>query len=383
MKILLVTGDMNIGGVTSAAISFCNHFSKQGNEIHCLNLGEKNGEVEAQFDREVKLLRLNFPSRLWNISYKNIAKDKKISNFFLFILGGIKKLTIRNGVWYKCIFFNQFKKNSYDIAIAFRQNEPCYFYVLNRIRAKKKIALIHGDINYMGNISTWDKYFHLFDTIACVSNFVREGFERKYPTLKKQFRTLYNLIPLDAITAHGLRKSSINYEKGTFNIVTVSRIENKHKNVDLIHDVVRILKQSTTCQFLWHIIGDGPHYEENRREVIRLGIDDKIIYHGTICTPYAEIKNADLLVVTSRTESFCLVVAESLALGTPVVMTDFPVAYELFKDIGSEYIVKNSPIEVANVISNIMKYGYNVPVRSLTQIVEKHNKTAEAQFYAL
>jgi len=48
----------------------------------------------------------------------------------------------------------------------------------------------------------------------------------------------------------------------------------------------------------------------------------KVIILGSVINPYPIIKNAHLSVMVSSSESFSLVVVESMALGVPVIATD-------------------------------------------------------------
>lgn len=72
------------------------------------------------------------------------------------------------------------------------------------------------------------------------------------------------------------------------------------------------------------ILGDGPERAKLLALRDALGLRLKVQMPGFLENPLPYIANADLLVLASRFEGFGLVLAESLACGTPVVSTDCP-----------------------------------------------------------
>lgn len=71
----------------------------------------------------------------------------------------------------------------------------------------------------------------------------------------------------------------------------------------------------------WVIAGDGPERGALRAEIDRLGLGDLVHLVGPVERAAALVREANVLVMSSRAEGLGTVVLQALALGTPVVAT--------------------------------------------------------------
>lgn len=71
----------------------------------------------------------------------------------------------------------------------------------------------------------------------------------------------------------------------------------------------------------WVIAGDGPERNALRAEIRRLGLGDLVHLVGPVARAAALVREANVLVMSSRAEGLGTVVLQALALGTPVVAT--------------------------------------------------------------
>lgn len=72
------------------------------------------------------------------------------------------------------------------------------------------------------------------------------------------------------------------------------------------------------------ILGEGPERPALEGLVHDLGLDDDVSIPGYVTNPYAYLARARVFALSSSWEGFANVIAEALAMGTPVVATDCP-----------------------------------------------------------
>ena len=322
MKILVVTPDSKMGGITSAAVNFCNELLKRGHNVYFLDLSL--GYLCAEkLEDGVQLGSLKGISRCWNLGKSNIQKGSFFKRVGLGLLGFFKKLTVKSGLWYKLIFKRYKQFDDFDIAVAFRQCAPCYSFVLNKVQAEKKIGFVHGELKHMGDISSWKKYMSTFDKIAYVSNSVQKEFVTAYPELKNNACTIYNMFDVEKIKSLALEANPLTFDKSIKNIVTVARIDNDFKRIDWIPQMCAEIAKKTKQAFHWYIIGDGPDFDEVKSLINNYGVQDYVTMVGATNNPYAIWKDADFSVLLSKSEAYPMTVIETFILDIPIVVSRF------------------------------------------------------------
>lgn len=352
-KILFVVPDLDVGGVTSALSSAVKVLQDYGNQVSVLNMSSKaTGRITVQ----AEMLSLDGIAKYWDLGMENIKEEK---SFFrkigLILLGAMKKLTNRKKTWLKIVWRKKCFFQNFDVAIAFKQCTPCFLFVLNHVKSTKKVAFIHGEIEYMGDISAWEALMPFYDKVAYVSNAVKDGFVSRYPELARNAQVVYNLIDEKEIRKKALDgKKVIDKNNTCFRILTVSRIQNYLKQTDWIPMICKRLKTLTEKPFCWYIIGDGPDYEAVVKKIEELGVSDCIKLLRRMDNPYPYFLTSDLFVLTSKTESFGIVVSEALALSVPVIVSDYPAAKEIIDNGKNGIIVPKSIDKFAEQIALIL-----------------------------
>ena len=330
MNICIIVTDTNVGGVTASAVNFSNELSARGHKVSLLDMSGKH-QCANRLDENVSLLSLRGKSTRWNIRAEDLSCARGAKKLALLLLGAIKKLTIRSGLWFRLIFSKFNRGEAFDVAVAFRQCAPCYSFVLHKVKAKRKIGFMHGDVNEMGDISSWQKYMTKFDRIAYVSDAVKAGFIRVYPKLAANACTIYNTFNVGQILSKAEETPTIAFDPNKVNIVTVARITDQ-KRVDRVARVCKMLKDAGARPFHWYVLGDGDRMEEVRSLAASLDVGDVLTLAGSMSNPFPLVKNATFTVLPTAWESYGMVVIESFILGAPIVVTDYEALHELMTD---------------------------------------------------
>ena len=381
MKILIAVPDTGVGGVTTSAVNFSNELASRGHEVLFLDMSGENACAD-RLNEKVGFLSFKGKSRFWNISVQSVKNAHGRKKIGILALGAIKKLTIRSGLWYKLIFSKFSKDESFDVAIAFRQCAPCYSFVLNKVNAKKKIGFVHGELTYMGDISSWKKYMTRFDKIAYVSNAVKEQFIKTYPELERNACTIYNTFDVEQIKAMANEECDVVFDKNKVNIVTVARIDNGFKQIDWIVKICDSLKKKNNTPFHWYVVGGGPDYDATVAMAVELGLNDVLTFVGNQPNPYSFIKQSDFTVLTSKSEAYPMVVIESFVLKKPIVVTLFASITEMMDEEKHGLIAEQSIDNLVELVGGMIDNtdGTREGCTNYLQGIEINNDISYAQF---
>ncbi|MBI3633102.1 MAG: glycosyltransferase, partial [Candidatus Vogelbacteria bacterium] len=120
------------------------------------------------------------------------------------------------------------------------------------------------------------------------------------------------------------------YSQFKFIILMASRLT-KEKDVGLAIDAMgQIVKKIPSVGLL--ILGDGPKVQALRRSVKDVGLSSNIIFEPWNTDLVSYYKTADVFLLTSKFEGYAMTAVESLAAGTPVIMTDVGCAGDVVVD---------------------------------------------------
>ena len=254
----------------------------------------------------------------------------------------------------------------YDVAIAFSGNRYdkhgfiCdggdYNLILDRIKAKKKVAWIHNDLRKEG--FTHDiciRVFENFDAIVSVSYENKSLVDELVPEYKNKSVVIYNTYNLQQIKEYSKAGGNPYNDNGKFHFVTVARLSMHQKRQDRIIKACELLKQDGYDNFDWYLVGDGDR-EFFEKMASERHVNDLVKFVGIKTNPYPYYLHADAFVLTSAYEGFGMTIKEAQILGCPTLVTNFGPAKEAVKDGFEGVICENSTNGVYKMIKNILSH---------------------------
>jgi glycosyltransferase involved in cell wall biosynthesis len=158
--------------------------------------------------------------------------------------------------------------------------------------------------------------------LASISEGVLEILEAaRIPTPANRVRVIPAPVDLDGLNAriHGAPDHPWLRVSRVPNIVSLGRLV-KRKNFPLLLECFAAVRTRLDARLI--IFGEGPDRDRLEKLAHQLGIAEDFGLPGYSENPWKDIAKADVFVMSSVDESFCLALVEAMACGVPVVSTD-------------------------------------------------------------
>lgn len=331
MKILFIVSNLKFGGMQKSLINLTNELIKKEFEIH-IQVLSNTGELIDRVNPNIKLINSNkLTAKFVDSIYitKKEAWKKQKKSFLLKLIHKVFKEIRMEDLFFSIITSSIKQESDYDVVISYTGMPGIWDYItLNKYRSSQKIAWIHNwpdalNIRYENSNNIYEKY----QGIVNVSKACKTRFDEIMPNLKMKSYVVYNLFDdLEICEKANENDPYANFEG--FKIVTVGRVECTQKKLERILDVVEKLNLDNITNFKWYIVGDGPDRKRLEDMAVSRGLEQKLVFVGYQSNPYRFIKHADLFVITSDFEGYCLVLIEAFILKTVSLSTSFDSAKE-------------------------------------------------------
>ncbi|WP_343008875.1 glycosyltransferase [Clostridium celatum] len=335
-KILFMCINMNIGGTEKALLTMLNEIDSSKYDITLLMLEEYGGFLnEIPKFVKVKYVDLykeikEFVKEPPQLVAKKLMKNKKYASGFNTLLSyALAKVTKDISYYYKYLLRNINEiDEEYDLAVAYAgPMDFITYFVLNKIRAKKKAQWIHFDITKIGfNKEFAEKNYSKFDKIFVVSKEGKDKLIKLIPSLQDKTETFFNIISSKLIKDMSNKESGFDDDFSGIRILTVGRLSSE-KGQDLTIPVLYMLKNEG-YNVKWYCIGDGYEKEVYINKIKQLKLEDYYILLGSRLNPYPFMKECDIYMQPSRHEGYCITLCEARCFDNPIVTTNFTGANE-------------------------------------------------------
>ena len=240
------------------------------------------------------------------------------------------KVAYRMSKWLRCNWLFARKMNGnklrrdYDIEISFLEGMPLKLGALRTTKAKKA-TWVHADL-FTHRYEEGQFYpgeeieaYNRMDYVVNVSKDCENAFLKRFPECTAEMRVIYNPIDRKKILSMAGGTHSDDNDRSVVEVVTVGRVTPPKKTERLLQ-VAKLAKEANLpVNFKW--VGDGELRNEMEKLRDEMGLRDVVEFTGFTKNPFTHIKEADIMLVTSDFEGFCLVICEAMCLGVPVIST--------------------------------------------------------------
>ena len=283
-KAAIVIADIQLGGGQRSALNFASALST---------------------DHEVTLIVFNTAEQQYEVSYRlvNIECPDKF-NVLRKAYNVLKRaFKLRR----------HFKAEKYDYIFSFM--ETANFPTV--IASSKSILSVHCNPHELNSYESflaralYPRAQHIVAVSEDVATILREEYK-----LKKVSR-IYNLVPFEDVQREGV--DAHQHDKPY--LVALGRLS-EVKRLDILLEAYSKSSLKQECDLL--IVGEGEQRKALEAQIQSLGLQEKVVLTGSQSNPFAYLKGAEFLVLSSRTEAFPMVLIEALVLSCPVVATDCP-----------------------------------------------------------
>lgn len=384
-KLLFMCINMNIGGTEKALLTMLNEIGSSKYDITLLMLEENGGFlneipnfVKIKYVNEYKDIKplIKEPPKL--LAKKLIENKKYSMGLSIFFNYGISKVTNNMSYYYKYILRNiKNIEENYDLAVAYAgPMDFITYFILNKIKAKKKVQWIHFDITKIGfNKKFAEKNYKKFDKIFVVSEEGREKLINLIPALNNKVEAFFNIISCNLIENMSKNEKGFDDSFNGVRILTVGRLS-KEKGQDLTINALARLKNEG-YNIKWYCIGDGLEKDNYKQRIKNLKLENDYILLGSKLNPYPFMKHCDIYVQPSRHEGYCITLGEARCFDNPIVTTNFTGANEQIKNEVTGLICDSSEEGIYKSVKRLLDdedlYN-NIKINLSKEIVDSTNE---------
>ena len=157
--------------------------------------------------------------------------------------------------------------------------------------------------------------YQRFDRTVCVSEYVRQDFEKLVSPLKN-CTVLYNTVESEQILEQAKEPVSCMNEDDGIRLVAVGTLKESKGYMRLLSIVKRLHEEQYPVHL--YILGTGPLQSAMERYIAENGLKDCVTLLGYDTNPYKYVSKCHLFVCASFAEGFSTAATEALIVGTPV-----------------------------------------------------------------
>ena len=172
--------------------------------------------------------------------------------------------------------------------------------------------------------------------VVTISNTCLDILKKVFPTIPSM--VLPNIVNSTSIKSYAQGMPDEYKGVESKKLLTIGRLSHQ-KGYDYLLEIASCLKKMR-YDFIWFIIGEGELKEQLLADRRERKLEDRVRFIGTRENPYPYIKNADVVVQTSRHEGKSIVLDEAKILNKLIVCTSYDTVKDQLID-GKEGVISS------------------------------------------
>lgn len=377
-RILFIGMSLNVGGAEKSLVNLLNMIDYGKYSIDLL-LFQKTGPFLKQIPNEVNIIEVSEISILFQSAKDSFKKypltfsmmKQVVRRYLDTLLCKIKwkqfdQMRLNRWIKYYADYIPA-NDQKYDVAIAYAGGE-CAYYMFDKVIADKKIYYFHSDYSKIDIDADLERqYVDRADLVVTISEKCKDSLSTLFPEISDRIRVLQNLSSKDFIYKLADEYYPEEYEnrEDYLKIVSVGRLISI-KGFDMAVEAANILKYKG-IKFVWTVVGDGEERENLEGQIKKLELDDCFKFVGLKENPYPYIKNANILLQTSRFEGKSVVLDEAKILNIPIIATNYNSVHDQVHHNIDGLVVGMNPQDIADGIlkcnsNSILMWKENIKI---------------------
>ena len=340
IKVLFRHRSMEMGGVEKVILSMLNHLDKEKFEMTvCLNINQ--GELRDEFPKHVR--KVFIANGKEDFSKNSVIQKLQLAK---------RKLKLQKAQKNPKIAGKLLNEN-FEVEIA--PTYAAFSSVLNSTnKNSKKIGWFHSDITLpklQPLVPAILKQIPQFDYFIFGSQQTKDILIETYPNLNiPENQVILNAIPIEELKTKAEAFKPEFPDKPIF--VSVARLHSRKGFHKLMDAHAQLLKDGFDHHVI--VIGDGDEKENLRRQAESLGVTQSFEFLGSLLNPYPYVKNADFFILPSESESWPLIIADSLILQKPIISTNVGGIPEMISHEKTGYLINYETSEMYDAMKKFI-----------------------------
>lgn len=346
-NILFLVSDLESGGFQKSLISLLQSFNYEKYDVDLLVLCP-SGIFLNQVPSEVNIISTNIPLEFFKAFPICIKELIKKNEYLLAIKRGINLVLSRIDRGRAGIYMSRqipAIDKEYDVAIDYNGQHILY-YMVDKIKAKKKISYFHSDYKKWDYYKAADKkYYPKVDYIVTISDICKESLDEIFPECKDKTKVIHNISSTKIITKLAMEKCPVVFDKSYINLVMVGRPSNV-KGYDFAIEACKKLKNDGYKVRIYSV-GTSNEISKFEKMVSDNNLENEFIFLGETNNPYCIMKEADIYIHPSRFEGKSVAIDEAKILAKPIIISNFTTSKDHINNAVNGLIVGLSSQELA------------------------------------